>query len=895
VDLCPECAARRDATVKQFWAALIGFLFLAVLIVLCCFVAKPPAQKGKTGKDTPPGPTTAKHESATKGMVDQINVLADTLESVKDKESANEAGAGQNSPEMFPVGQSPLDQLDPKAILPEARIPGQPKELVAVFGSHRGRQDREINSLARSHDGKRLASASRDRVYLWDAATLRQLDVLKDCEGIQAVAFSPDGRWLVAGGANEPFLRPGGPKNGWVRFWRLQKEAVIPGTRFDWNKVGVQALAFSPDSRQLAVGMKLSWTLALDFREKKKDTVRLLDVSGETPEEGKVLKTKDTHIRSVAWSPDGRSLAAGGDSELVLWDLNSHTQTKTAPLSKLARKFLPTVIVVLASGLALLGIVALFLRRRAGPHARPDRRIPAWIKEGACLGGWCLLLGISLLLIANYDSDDDQPKSQVLPASAGPWAAVSFSPDGRLLAAGSKDKQVWLWDVGGSAPQEEARLEGHTDAVQAVVFAPDGWMLASAGRDGTVRLWHLNGDNPRPGAVLRGDAESVSAMAFSPDGKWLVTGGWDCTLRLWDVGKEPAQEKIFSQAQSLFVVSLAFSADCRTLALGCRDKTVRVLDIGGTAPHERLVVRGLAHAPWSLALAPDGRLLAVGQHNTTVRSSPKSDSWIVKQTERTVQLWNLSGDTPKERAVLQLLDPKDNPERTISWIEGMVRSELFQREWSGAPWPEFSPDGKTIEADGRTWDISGPAPREIAVRLPPTTEKQAPCARAPDGRTFVRYDKKAHGIRVWDRRGDCWEERASLLKGDAEFLEFSRDGRRLVSSSSSRVRGASVQTWNLTDTRLTKPLALEGYGSLSGFVRVPGFLSPDARMVATLVHDSNCKLMVWSVVTGKRLHDYQLPGSSWRPHPGGTFAPDSRHLALVFDNGVVYVLRLGSK
>jgi WD40 repeat protein len=250
-------------------------------------------------------------------------------------------------------------------------------------------------------------------------------------------------------------------------------------------------------------------------------------------------------------------------------------------------------------------------------------------------------------------------------------------------------------------------------------------------------------------------------------------------------------------------------------------------------------------------------------------------------------LWNLSGDTPKERAVLQLLDPKDNPERTISWIEGL----LFQPQ-SDAPRSAFSPDGKTLEADGRTWDISGPAPREIALRLPPTTEKQAPCACAPDGRTFVTYDKKAHGIRVWDRRGDRWQERAGLLKGDSEFLEFSRDGRTLVSSRYSGVRGASVQTWNLTGTHLTKPVTLEGSGTMSS-IRCPVFLSPEAGKVAT-VGSLDAKLAVWSVATGKRLHDYQLPGAIWGPW-GITFAPDDRHLALVFDSGVVYVLRLGRK
>ena len=503
---------------------------------------------------------------------------------------------------------------------------------IATFQAKGGSTD----SVSFSPNGKVLAWADT----LWEVDTGQKLDILLDKKLFKFV-FSPDGK-ILAGTGISTVERT---RAGVIKFYEVETGQLIntltATQRTTWNEPSkrVSSLAFSPDGRLLASGSADDGTIKLwdietgqniaTFIEKPEPNssmscvvfspdgtklavgsaagIKLLEVPT-----GKCIYTQQhidvgelefpSQIFSIAFSPDGRKLASTSWGGIKLWDVETGQNLTT-----------------------LRGHIRMVTSIAFSPDGLTFASNSV---DGAQV--WNAATGQHLTTLAG-------PPNFV--------TAIAYSPDGTRIATGSANARnaehtIKLWDV--EKEQNIATLQGHTDAVTTVAYSRDSRILASGSKDKTVKLWDVStGENI---ATLQGHEKRVFSIAFSPDGTKLASGSEDTSIRLWeiptgkalyilggvnspqvqvevlparrpgeDINKLQTDDAVDTEPKIIrgLVISVAISPDgTRLAAVVLGDGETTLWDVG-TGQHITTLTEG-RYSAWSAVFSPDGTKFAVG-------------------------------------------------------------------------------------------------------------------------------------------------------------------------------------------------------------------------------------------------------------------------------------------
>ncbi len=457
-----------------------------------------------------------------------------------------------------------------------------------------------------------------------------------------------------------------------------------------------------------------------------------------------------------------------------------------------------------------------------------------------------------------------QPIRSTMQGHRNGITCVVFSPDGKTLVSGSKDRTVGLWDV--PSGQQRATLQGHTHDVTAVAFSPDGKTLASASKDRTIKLWDAPTGKER--ATLKGHTDSVRSVAFSPDGKTLASAGGEKPgeIKLWDAVH--GQERVSLPGHTGGVLCVVFSPDGQTLASASQDKTIKLWDL--KTDQVRATLKEDKGPVESLAFSPDGKTLASGCQGGTVKLWDSASGQERASLAGPVSSLAFSPDGNTLAAAggeIKLWDVKTGQERaTLRGHAGSITCVTF------------SPDGKTLASGNTYHTIELWEPQECDAGLSGLGDLTL--VISPDGKTVAGRMKDE--VKLWDAR--TGQERATFKGQDkVNCVAFSPDGKTLVGGGSRiywaagpREGGGWIKWWDVPSGQERLAREVSGHP-----VHVLVF-SPDGKTLASGSHDyppsgePPGEVLLWDAVTGKQR-------ATLKGHRTGilsvAFSPDSKTVA----------------
>jgi WD40 repeat protein len=606
-------------------------------------------------------------------------------------------------------------------------------------------------------------------------------------------------------------------------------------------------------------------------------------------------------VWSVAFSPDGKSIATGGtDDFAILWDVATGSVLRRFAGHRRAIEsvtFLPDGQSILTGSQDETAILwdastGAIRRKFQGGNGRvaisPDGRSILMGSLEDCASLVELATG---RVVRRFEGDTAARKRRA--EAAQKWArgqaevtAVAFSPDGKFVATGEADNQAIVWDAVTARPLHI--LKGHAGLVDSVTFSPDNKTVLTGAWDNTAMLWDAATgerirtfqEHARGASIFFTKNYWVTSVAFSPDGKKILTGSWDKTAVLSDVrtGKELRTLRGHSDS----VTAVAFSPDGQRILTGTRAGGPMLWN--ATTGEPLRTFSASEREAKSIAFSPDEKLLAIGYADGTAITWDTTTGAPAATFNSHYRGIESLAFTPDARRLLT-----GSIDGAILWdVAGKMKLRTFKGD---ARCESLTPDGKTVLTWPYVWSTMPSGERGVLWDAA-TGKRLRPLQGDHSDNIKVAFSADSKHVLIGDWSGSLHVdsigtgaetarvevENCRTIPADCQTLSvaFSPDGKALLAGLN--VGGAAV----LCDASTRKQVrSLKGH---TGWVESVSF-SPDGKQILTASDDQT--MVLWDAGTGDKLRVFKSA------QPGriavARFSPNGRFVIAVDQPGRVHL------